>query len=123
MRQFHFKESVLEARHGNFLTLLEVEGRIGNASPQAFEVSSLQREGCTLVLCVSSSLIFLFLVLKPCKVFPWGILGKRCFCQRIKHSDACGISHGDKWNRTNGCDSLWRGLSTTSDPATKLWAI
>lgn len=88
-----------------------------------FEFSFLQSKGHTLVLCVSSSLIFIFLVLKPCKVFPWGILGKRCFCQRIKYSDTCGISNGDKWNRTNGCDSLWRGLSTTSNPATKLWAI
>lgn len=91
-----------------------------------FEFSILQSKGHTLVLCLSSSLIFIFfflLVLKPCKVFPWGVLGKRSFCQRIKHSATCGISNGDKWNRTNGCHSVWRGLGTASNPAAKLWAI
>lgn len=68
-------------------------------------------------------LIFLFLVLKPCQVFPWGILGKRCFCRRIQHPGTCGIPDGDQWNRTNGCDGLWRGFCTTSNPATKLWAL
>lgn len=84
---------------------------------------SCKSKGYTLVLCTCPSLIVVFLVLKPRKVFPWGILGERCFCRRIHHPASCGIPHGDQRDRTNGCDSLWGGFSTTSNPATKLWAL
>lgn len=114
---------MVEARHGNF----------SNSWKWKEELELLLRRHLSAVpcrvrdvpwCCVCVHLWFsVSLVLKPCKVFPWGILGERCFSRRIQRSATCGVPDGDQWDWTNGCDSVWGGFSTASNPPTKLWAL